>query len=392
MYPAIGDVMSKQTKEYENRNVNGKLDSTANRKKVSKRARKRRKGKIAIFVVELGLLCMVILGLFGITQWDKIQKPSFSKNDIQTNDIDESVLKAMEGYRTYAVFGVDARDQTQLDAGNRSDTIMIVSVNNDTGDVRIVSVFRDTYLCVDDDNTYGKINGAYNTGGALNAINMLNKNLDLEIDGYVTVNWYAVAKTIDLLGGIEVNISEDIINSPTKGNMINSYIIETSEKTGMPTAGIDKAGVHNLTGVQAVAYSRIRYVSGGDYTRAEHQREVVGLMFEKAKTMSLPQLNSIMNEVLPNIQTNIEFTEALSLAKFITNYKITMGEGFPFNKTTKYMPYGKSEVDCVIPVNLEQNVAQLHEALYDSGETYVTSPEVAAISSKIEKASGIYGE
>lgn len=384
--------MSKQTKEYENRVVNSSSSGTAKKKKLSKRAKKRRNRKIAIFMVELGLFCMVILGLFGITQWDKIQKPSFSKNDIQTNDIDESVLKAMEGYRTYAVFGVDARDQTQLDAGNRSDTIMIVSVNNDTGDIRIVSIFRDTYLCVDDDYTYGKINGAYNTGGALNAINMLNKNLDLEIDGYVTVNWYAVAKTIDLLGGIEVDISEDIINNPTKGNMINSYILETAEKTGIPTAGIETAGVHNLTGVQAVAYSRIRYVSGGDYTRAEHQREVVGLMFEKAKTMNISQLNSIMNEVLPNIQTNVELSEALSLAKYITKYNITMGDGFPFNKTTKYMPYGNSEVDCVIPINLEQNVAQLHEALYDSGETYVTSSEVAKISRQIEKNTGIYGE
>lgn len=375
--------MAKQTNEYEK----GSTTVQSTKKKTSKKAKQRKRRKLVIFAAELLVFAVVIVALYGITQWDKIQKPLFGQNDVQTNEIDESVLKAMEGYSTYALFGVDARDQEQLDKGNRSDTIMLVSVNHDTGEVRIVSVFRDTYLCVSDDYDYGKINGAYNTGGALNAINMLNKNLDLHIDGYVTVNWYALARTIDLLGGIEVNIDDAIINSP-RGNMINAYILETAEKTGIPTPGIDTPGVHNLTGVQAVAYSRIRYISGGDYTRAEHQREVVGLMFEKAKHMSISQLNSIMNEVLPNIQTNIDMVEALSLAKYAAKYNITMGDGFPFNKTTEKI----DGADCVIPMNLKQNVAMLHEALYDSGETYVTSSEVSALSREIERSTGVYGE
>ncbi len=375
--------MEKQTNEYE-----GKSKAVpAKKKKVSKRAKQRKRRKLMIFAAELALFAVVIVALFGITQWDKLQKPLFSKNDVQTNEIDESVLNAMKGYSTYALFGVDARDQEQLDKGNRSDTIMLVSVNHDTGEIRIVSVYRDTYLCVSDDYDYGKINGAYNTGGALNAINMLNKNLDLDIDGYVTVNWYALAKTIDLLGGVQVNIDEAIIDSP-KGNMLNGYILETAEGTGIPTPGIDTPGVHNLTGVQAVAYSRIRYIKGGDYTRTEHQREIIGLMLEKAKRMSFSQLKSIANEVFPNIQTNIDLVEALSIAKYAAKYNITMGDGFPFEKTTLKM----DGADCVIPMNLEYNVAQLHEALYDSGESYVTSSEVSALSREIERATGVYRE
>ncbi len=378
--------MANQTNEYENMNST----QVQKKKSKSKKAKQRKRRKLMIFAAELMIFAVIIVALYGITQWDKIQKPTFGKNDVQTNEIDETVLKAMEGYSTYALFGVDARNQEQLDKGNRSDTIMLVSVNHDTGEIRIVSVYRDTYLCVSDDYEYGKINGAYNTGGALNAINMLNKNLDLDIDGYITVNWYALARTIDLLGGIHVNIGDEIINS-SKGNLINAYILETSEKTGIPTPGIETPGMHNLTGVQAVAYSRIRYISGGDYTRAEHQREVVGLMFEKAKRMSISQLNSIMNEVLPNIQTNINIPEALSLAKYAANYNITMGDGFPFNKTTLRMPE-LNNADCVIPMDLEQNVAQLHEALYDSGESYVTSSEVSALSREIERKTGIHAE
>lgn len=375
--------MTKKTNEYEGRSTMVQK----NKKKNSKKAKQRKRRKLLIFGAELLAFAVIIVALLGITQWDKLQKPLFSRKDIHTNEIDESVLKAMEGYSTYVLFGVDARNQEQLDKGNRSDTIMLASVNHDTGEVRIVSVYRDTYLCVSDDDDYGKINGAYNTGGALNAINMINKNLDLDLDGYVTVNWYALAKTIDLLGGIEVDIDDAIINS-SKGNMLNGYILETAEKTGIPTPGIETPGVHNLTGIQAVAYSRIRYISGGDYTRAEHQREVVELMFEKAKHMSFSQMKSIIDEVFPNIQTNIDMVEALSLAKYAVNYNITMGEGFPFDKTTKII----DGADCVIPINLEQNVAKLHEALYDSGETYVTSSEVAALSRKIEKSTGIYGE
>lgn len=383
--------MSKQTKEQGNRVVNSSPDASVKKKKLSKRAKKRRNRKIAIFAVELGLFCVVVLGLFGVTQWDRIQKPSFSKNDIQTNDIDESVLKSMEGYSTYALFGVDARNNTQLDAGNRSDTIMIVSVNHDTGDVRIVSIYRDTYLCVDDDGNLSKINGAYNTGGALNAINMLNKNFDLEIDGYVTVNWYALAKTIDLLGGVEIELTEDILNNPTKGNMLNGYIIETSESTGIPCAGIDEPGVYNLNGIQAVAYSRIRYVSGGDYTRAEHQREVVGLMFEKAKHMNFTQLKDIMDEVLPNVQTNVELSEALSVASHLANYNITMGDGFPFTKGNAKMPTSNGKyMDVVVPIDLVTNVTQLHEALYGSGETYIPSSTVESLSREISSDTAGY--
>lgn len=375
--------MDRRTNEYEKRKVN----TQTGKKKLTKRARKRRKRKIAIFTTEIVAFLIVIMALYVVTQWDRIQKPSFTKNQIKTNELDQSVIDSMKGYSTYALFGVDARNQQQLDKGNRSDTIMIASVNHDTGEIKIVSIYRDTYLCVDDDGDLGKINGAYNTGGALNAINMINKNLDLNIDGYVTVNWYALAKTIDLLGGVEVTITDDILHHPTKGNLLNGYIIETSESTGIPTAGINEPGTYNLTGVQAVAYSRIRYVKGGDYTRAEHQREVVGLMFDKIKTMNFSQLTAIMNEVLPNVQTNVDMAEALSLAKYVAKYNITMGEGFPFDKDTKDM--GSKKGDVVVPLNLEQNVAKLHEALYDSGETYVTSSEVSSLSRQIEKSTGL---
>ncbi len=170
---------------------------------------KKKKHRIIIFTIEILLLLVVLACLFVWSKYQKLdhQPDMIGTEDIINEDMDESVQEVLKGYTNIALFGLDNRSNGSFDAGN-SDVIMIASINNDTKEVRLVSVFRDTFLNVSSDGSYNfrKANYAYNKGGAEEAIRMLNRNLDLDIQDYVVVDFQAVTEAIDLLGGVEVEI------------------------------------------------------------------------------------------------------------------------------------------------------------------------------------------
>ena len=203
------------------------------------------------------------------------------------------------GIFNIAFFGVDSRDEN-LGKGNRSDTIMICSVNMDSHEVRLVSIYRDTYLNIGND-TYKKCNSAYAFGGPQQALGMINMNTDLYITDYVTVGFEGLTKAVDALGGIEIDVTEAEIKH------LNNYQISmvgttTDGEHFTATAGTDyipvtTAGRQVLNGLQTTAYCRIRHV-GDDFARAERQRNVLIAMMEKAKGASLGSLTDAVNAVL----------------------------------------------------------------------------------------------
>ena len=159
-----------------------------------------------------------------------------------------------------------------------TDTIIIASINNDTKVVKLVSIYRDTYLNIGEDR-YGKANAAYANGGYKWAINMLNQNLDLDITDFVTVNMNALVEVVDALGGFDFDLTdEEVVH-------MNNYCVGTSEITGKSYERIEPevAGTYHLNGVQAVSYTRIRYTAGNDYKRTERQRELIAKIVAKAK-------------------------------------------------------------------------------------------------------------
>ena len=166
---------------------------------------------IGIMAAVLGLLVLLVGGAYaylnhhmGIAN----QQNDFDKSDVINLDLSEETREKMEkGYWTIAVFGLDSRDSS-TGKGNQSDVIMIVNLNRETGEIKLVSVFRDTYLNVNDKNTYNKVNAAYAEGGPVQAVKVLNKNLDLNITHYVSFNWKAVATAINLLDGVDIDISK----------------------------------------------------------------------------------------------------------------------------------------------------------------------------------------
>lgn len=339
------------------------------RREEQRRRAKRRKrawfliGEILVFAI----LCAV---WYGIHTLDKFQIQRFAEGEIQIN---EGVSR--KGYTTIALFGGDSRDGI-LDAGTHTDAMMIVSIHDDTKEVKVVSVYRDT-LTEQMDGQLKKANHAYFAGGPKEAINMLNRNFDLDIQGYMTVDFAALAETVDLLGGIEMSVSK------AEAVEMNRYIRETSRIIGKDAKKVKK-GTQTLDGVQAVTYARIRKNVGGDYQRTDRQRAVIEAIIAKTKQTDMGTVAEIVNTVSQRISTSLTVSEMLEFATGITKFHISGSKGFPFDCTDGRVEEAGS---VVIPIDLTTNVEQIQEFLYSDSE-YEPSETVKNISEKIKSITG----
>ena len=315
---------------------------------------------------------ILALGITGVayaaSKLNKLDTEEIPAEDIVVN---KQAEEAGEGYTNVALFGIDSRSG-ELEIGTRSDCIIVASLNNKTKEIRMISVYRDTILDIKDGQLQ-KCNAAYSFGGPTQAINMLNKNLDLDIQDYATVDFAAIANAIDLLGGIEIDLKPEEI-AP-----LNKFVKETARVAGKKAHTVSQPGLQQLDGVQATTYARIRSTAGGDFTRTERQRLVIEKIAEKAQQSDLATINKIIDELFPTIKTSFSATEILSYAKDFMKYKIGESSGFPFDKTTATIS-GLGSI--VIPVDLDTNVQELHKFLYDK-EGYQPSSEVQAISGAI---------
>ena len=349
------------------------------KRKIAEKIRKKRKRQLKrmVFLTVEIVVFFILLGVtYVMAKYDKFQTVYFSEDDIQTNPGAE-----MEGYMTIALFGGDSREGV-LEKGTHADTMIIASINNDTKDVRLVSVYRDT-LTEQMNNKMKKANYAYFTGGPKDAINMLNKNFDLNIENYVTVDFKAVADVIDLLGGIEVELSEAEVQE------MNNYIGETQASVGRESAYIQEPGVQHLDGIQTVTYARIRHNVGGDYKRTERQRIVISKVVEKAKKMKLTTVNKIINKVFPQISTNFTLSDMIGLAGGAFGYSLGDTASFPFESISDNV---KGTGSTIIPVGFVENVQELHTFLYPDEEQKETSEKVSKIAARIEEMTGITRE
>lgn len=296
--------------------------------------------------------------------------PKIEMPQMQNKNISIETQEKLEGYWTVAVFGVDSRYGV-LGRDTRSDMQMLCNINLETGEIRIVSVYRDTYLKISEKEHYDKINEAYFKGGPKQAIEALTENLDITIDNYASFSWKAVADAINILGGIDVDISHD------EFRVINGFITETVKSTGVGSHQLKKAGLNHLDGVQAVAYARLRKMDS-DFKRTERQRKVANLVLKKARQSDVSTLRQLASAVLPQISTSITMKDLLPLIKNIKRFHLTETEGFPFKLRDARI--GKK--DCLVPVTLERNVIKLHEFLFDE-ENYKPSYQVKETSRQI---------
>lgn len=336
--------------------------------------KKKMRRRIILLVVELILLAVLGAGAYAMSKLDKLD---FQKIDEKNLEIYQDTGE----FTNIALFGLDSREG-ELDGGVRSDCIMVASIDNNTKDVKIVSIFRDT-LTQQSDGTYDKANAAYSYGGPEEAIALLNRNFDLDIKKYMSVNFNALADVIDLLGGIELDMTEEEVF------WTNGYCTETSQVVGRSTTELTKPGKQNLDGIQAVSYARIRYTEGDDFKRSERQRIVLQQVVEKAKKAALPTLNKIVDQVLPQVSTNLSTSDFLGIAASAAKYKIAEMKGYPFDVTTSEDVVGL-EGSYVVPIGFADNVRQLHEFLFGAAD-YQVSDKVKSIDNDIVYMTGIAG-
>ena len=330
--------------------------------------------KILTIIFLVILLILIIIGAIGVWYFnDKLSKVNYEGIPESEIEVNEGVNLQEKGYRNIAIFGVDSRADTYDDT--RSDCIIIASINQETNDVKLISVYRDTYLNIDG---YGldKVTHAFAYGGAELAINTLNKNLDLDIEEYIAVNFGAVVDIINQIGGVEITIESAELE------YINNYIRGIDSQEGTSTARITTTGKQTLNGVQALAYSRIRYTSGGDYKRTERMRDVLIATLNKAKTLSVTQINHILDIALPEISTNITTSEIRELIPDVTSYNIDTSIGWPYEVRgiTLDRWYG-------VPVTLESSVERLHQEVFGEAD-YEATDTVKSISQSIINKTG----
>ncbi|MEF2931396.1 MAG: LCP family protein [Clostridia bacterium] len=341
--------------------------------------KKKNKG-LKIFLRVLIVIIVIILGI-AIAGYsfvhNKLSKMKTEYIDKTAIGISEEAKDSLKGYRNIALLGIDSRAD-DYGTGNRSDCIIIASINEKTKEVKLLSVYRDTYVYVTENGNkkLDKITHAYSYGGAQNTLKSLNEALDLNITEYVTVNFDAVIAAVNALNGVEIDITSEELK------YINDYIDATSQSSGIKSSHLSKAGRQTVDGVQAVAYSRIRYTAGGDYKRTERMRTVVMAMMSKAKTLNIGQLNKLADTILPRISKNIENNDIIALIPSVMSFDVTESLGWPYDvkgiSTTAW--YG-------VPVTLESNVIRLHKELFGQ-EDYKVSETVKEMNAAIIKKTG----
>lgn len=355
---------------------------TEKRKNNMSKRKKKKSGrkKILLLVFEILLLIIVLLALwlYNQTLGQVTYEPGLTNSEAGINEeIDKDALANMHGYLNVALFGLDNRSDGSYTEGN-SDCIIIASLNYDTKEVQLVSVYRDTYLSCGK-GKYRKANAAYASGGAKNAIAMLNSNLDLDITKYVCVDWKALVDAIDDLGGVDIEITEQ------EAREINNCTVEIDQMTGYNTPDVTESGKVHLDGTQATGYARIRSTSGDDFLRASRQRIVLQAMLDKAKQADLATLTTMCKSIMSQISTNFTAAEVLQYASAVTQYEMKETTGFPFELTTKNL---STTGDTVIPIDFAQNVSELHQFLFNETDYEVTNT-VQTVSDNIEKKTGV---
>ncbi len=350
-----------------------------------KKRRQARRLRRLLLTAECIVAAVLTLVLVGLTKLDNIDH--LDLGTVAANQVSEAAKITLKGYTNIALFGIDNRSNGSFDSG-QSDVIMVCSINNDTKEIHLVSVYRDTLMDVDGNGKYRKCNYAYNHGGPKAAVEMLNRNLDLDIKDFVSVDFRAVAEAVDAVGGIDLTITDDEIDPPGHHPGINAYIDEVADVTGR-TAKHVQSGSQHVDGVQATAYCRLRYTASMDFGRAARQRIVLQKLFEKVKSASLKEQSALIDTLFSHISTSFTTGDLLVLAGAMKDYTIAPTAGYPFAKSTATPSNTIGSV--VVPCNAIDNVKKLYSVLFGD-ENHEVSSTVENISTDIEDLTGLSAE
>nr|WP_302419016.1 LCP family protein [uncultured Romboutsia sp.] len=292
--------------------------------------------KITIALISI----LIIIPLMGIGYiYFKLNSMYDKEEAKQINATEESERNKEKGITNILLVGVDGNN---MEKGNRSDAMMIATIDEKNNDIRITSLARDTYVDIEGYSTE-KLTHAYAYEGASLLINTIKNNFGIDVDKYVAVSFESFEKIIDILGGVEINVSEKEVSQ------IN---------------GVSNSGIQTLNGSQALAYSRIRYIDSA-YERDNRQRTVIEALYNKFANGSSDNIMEIANEVLRYTKTNMAPLEIVSIANKAIKIKDTDFDQveFPFEEARK--DNNISEKGWVIEWDKDYNKDKLNKFIYD---------------------------
>ena len=324
-------------------------------KRRRKKGRKKKRSFFKVFFIATLAFAIIGVGLiYAYNTLNKVDNVTIATDDEEL-EIDDNVMEHSD-VMNIALFGLDEPDAKN---GGRSDSIIVASLDKVHKKIKLTSIMRDTYV---DIPGYGmdKINHAHSFGGPELAIKTINRNFNMNIREFATVDFFGLEKIINTLGGIEI----DVLNDEER-KYVNMGVRDMNRTDGKNGSHITEPGLQTLTGRQAVAYSRIRKTGDGDFERTQRQREVLEKVIHKGLDAGITKYPALLNTTLPYVTTSLSKTEILSLGKFVLTSNI--------NKVDKYrLPLNKylleqkiNGVSYIVPNTIEDNTAALKAYIYD---------------------------
>lgn len=297
----------------DNKNTSNQRGSnnTTSKKRKKKKKKKSLFLKVGISILFILLLCIAAVGTVFIRSLDSMQKVELDSSNLGIADSDELVkYDQFTKIKNIILFGVDSEEGN--DSG-RSDAMLLLTIDPIHNKIKVTSFMRDCRVFIPSYNYKDKLTHAYAYGGPELAIRTLNENFGLNIDDFVTVDFSTLPKVIDLIGGVDIDVTEDDLE--TTNNVITSSNYELKKDVQL----INNAGIQTLTGGQVLAYARNRSSNSGDFDRTERQRKVLDALFKSALSTSITKYPSILNTIMPYITTSMSTKDILSTAYNVVN-------------------------------------------------------------------------
>ena len=269
--------------------------------------------------------------------------------------------------------GIDTRDTSLTSGLQQGDVQIILSINKDTGSIKLTSLLRDMYVTIPGYVNKNRINVSYARGGGQLAMRTVNKNFEMNIQNYVTINFYGLASIIDAIGGVDIDLTK------TEAGAINTYLRKHPPKydntDGSQRVALEKKdGVQHLDGVQAVMYARLRKIDN-DFGRTARQRHLLELLLEKVmQDMSLDKMMTLIETCVPYVSTNMNPSTMVELGMTVLSSDIISraksGEELleqhrvPMDGCYSYKDINGASVIYLSTNNLKKNVQSIHEFIY----------------------------
>ena len=272
-------------------------------------------------------------------------------------NVDEIELMTDSDVINILCIGSDARTPGERD---RSDTMIICSLNRRNGEIKLISLMRDMYVKIKGHDS-NRLNAAYAFGGMALLDDTIEKNFGIKIDGNIAVNFESFIEAISNIGNLDIELTYDEAYYLNRAPMFREYHWDLKE------------GVNSMNAEQLLGYSRIRHVGRSDWERTDRQRRVIMTAFAKVKDLSITEALALAKKILPCIATDMDNSMLFSLVTvaFGKHPQIVQNERIPADGTYSYaMINGTMAV--MIP-NLKKNSQILQDIIYGTPETAETN-------------------